>query len=283
VRGAGFGGEITGAIFMIRRPVVAGQFYPQIEASLRKMLSGLIEPVSEKQNAIGVIMPHAGYVYSGCVAGLTISKVDLKKTAIILGTNHTSSGEKFSIMTSGSWATPLGEAKIDSEIAGSILKEGSLLKEDALAHLQEHSIEVEIPFLQYLQNDIKIVPISVSPQAKLSECQALGLDIANGFKKIGRTGLFIASTDMTHYESEESAREKDRLAIDAILDMDEEKLFRVVKERGLSMCGLPATCALISVCKNLGAKKAGLVKYQTSGDTSGDYSSVVGYAGMIIW
>lgn len=268
---------------MIRKPVVAGQFYPQTEASLRKMLSGLISPVSEKQDAIGVIMPHAGYVYSGLVAGLTISKVDIKKTAVILGTNHTGSGEKFSIMTNGSWITPLGEVKIDSEIAVSILKEGTLLKEDSLAHLQEHSIEVEIPFLQYLKSDIKIVPIAVSPEASLSECRKLGEDIADGFKKIGRPGLFMASTDMTHYESEEIAKEKDRLAIDAILDMDEEKLFNVAKERNLSMCGLPAVCALISACRSLGAKKSGLVKYQTSGDVSGDYSSVVGYAGMILW
>jgi len=268
---------------MIRRPVVAGQFYPQTEASLRKMLSGLIDPASEKQGAIGVIMPHAGYVYSGQVAGLTISKVDLKKTVVILGTNHTGRGERFSIMTSGSWMTPLGEVKIDTEIACSMLKEGPLLKEDTLAHLQEHSIEVEIPFLQYLKNDIKIVPISVSPQAELSECQRLGEDMANGFKKIGRSGLFMASTDMTHYESEEIAKEKDRLAIDAIMDMSEEKLFNVVKEKDISMCGLSAACGLISVCKNLGAKKAGLVKYQTSGDISGDYSSVVGYAGRIIW
>ncbi len=247
------------------------------------MLSGLIDPASEKQDAIGVIMPHAGYVYSGQTAGLTISKVDLKKTVIILGTNHTGSGERFSIMTSGTWLTPLGEVKIDSEIARSILKEGTMLKEDPLAHMQEHSIEVEVPFLQYLNSDIKIVPITVSPDAGLSECRKLGEDIASGFKKIGRSGLFMASTDMTHYESEESARAKDKLAIDAVLEMDEEKLFDVVKKNHLSMCGLPAACALISVCKNLGAKKSGLVKYQTSGDTSGDYSSVVGYAGMIIW
>jgi MEMO1 family protein len=268
---------------MIRRPAFAGQFYPQTEPSLRKMLSGLIEPVSEKQDAIGVIMPHAGYVYSGYVAGATISKVELKKTVIILGTNHTGRGEKFSIMTGGSWITPLGEVKIDSEIAGSILKEGSLLKEDTLAHSQEHSIEVEIPFLQYLKNDIRIVPIVISPHAELSECRAVGEAIANGFKKVGRSGLFMASTDMTHYESKEAAEGKDRLAINAILEMNEEKLFNVVKDNDLSMCGLPAACALINICRNLGAKKAGLVKYQTSGDISGDYSSVVGYAGMIIW
>lgn len=267
---------------MIRRPAFAGQFYPQTEASLRKMLSGLIEPVSEKQDAIGVIMPHAGYVYSGYVAGATISKVELKKTAVILGTNHTGRGEKFSIMTNGSWMTPLGEVKIDSEIAESILKESSLLKDDALAHMYEHSIEVELPFLQYLKKDIRIVPIVIS-EGKLSEYQKLGEEIADGFKKIGRSGLFIASTDMTHYESKESAQEKDRLAIDAISDMNEEKLFNVVKENDLSMCGLPAACVLISACKKLGAKKAGLVKYQTSGDISGDYSSVVGYAGMVLW
>jgi AmmeMemoRadiSam system protein B len=247
------------------------------------MLSGLISPVSEKQDAVGIIMPHAGYVYSGQVAGLTISKVDIKKTVIILGTNHTGSGERFSIMTSGTWITPLGEVKIDSEIARSILKESTLLKEDVAAHLQEHSIEVEVPFLQYLKNDIAIVPIVIFPQAKLSEYQRVGEDIANGFKKIGRAGFFMASTDMTHYEPEEIAKEKDRLAIDAILEMSEEKLFNVVRAKDVSMCGLGATCVLINVCKNLGAKRAGLVKYQTSGDTSGDYSSVVGYAGMIIW
>jgi len=268
---------------MIRKPVWAGQFYPQTEISLRKMLSGLIEPASEKQNAIGIIMPHAGYVYSGQVAGLTISKVEIKNTAIILGTNHTGSGEKFSIMTKGSWATPLGEVKIDSEIASSILKESLLIKEDSLAHLQEHSIEVEIPFLQYLKNDVRIVPISISPYAELEECRQIGEGIANGFSKVGRAGLVIASTDMTHYESKEAAEAKDRLAIDAILDMNEEKLYNLVKKNNLSMCGLPAACVLINVCKRLGAKKSGLVKYQTSGDISGDYSSVVGYAGMIIW
>lgn len=266
---------------MIRKPVVAGQFYPQTEASLRKMLSGLIDTGSEKQDAIGIIMPHAGYVYSGYVAGLTISKVGLKKTAIILGTNHTGAGERFSIMTQGSWVTPLGEVKIDSEIAGSILKESQLLKEDTLAHMYEHSIEVEVPFLQYLKNDIKIVPIVIS-QADLSEYQGIGHDIANGFKKVGRPGIFIASTDMTHYEPKEMAEKKDMLAIDAMQSLDEERLFEVVRQNDISMCGVAPTCVLISLCKDLGAKKAGLVKYQTSGDVSGDYDSVVGYAGMII-
>lgn len=267
---------------MARKPVVSGQFYPQSEATLKKMLSKLVEPGSEKQEVMGVIMPHAGYVYSGYVAGTTISKVDVKKTAIILGTNHTGAGEPFSIMSSGSWNTPLGEAKIDVEIASSILKDSKLLKEDSGAHLYEHSIEVEVPFLQYLRSDVKIVPIVIS-HSDIKNYRLAAKEIAEGFKKVGRSALFIASTDFTHYESKESAEEKDRLAIDAILALDEERLFKVVREKNISMCGLAPTCTLISVCKNLGATKAGLVKYQTSGDVSGDYASVVGYAGLTIW
>ncbi|MDP2911336.1 MAG: AmmeMemoRadiSam system protein B [Candidatus Omnitrophota bacterium] len=266
---------------MIRKPAWAGQFYPQTEASLRKMISGLVDVSSEKQQAIGVIMPHAGYVYSGYVAGLTISKVELKKTVIILGTNHTGAGQRFSIMTNGSWMTPLGEVKIDTEIAESILKESALLKEDSLAHMQEHSIEVELPFLQYLKNDIKIVPIVIA-QAELSEYQELGKDIVEGFKKVGRPAIFMASTDMTHYEPKESAEAKDSLIIEAISSLDEEKMYKSAAKNNISMCGLAPACVLVSLCKILGARKAGLVKYQTSGDTSGDYSSVVGYAGMII-
>ncbi|MFC1666646.1 AmmeMemoRadiSam system protein B [Candidatus Omnitrophota bacterium] len=267
---------------MIRKPVVAGQFYPQTEASLKKMLSNLINTESEKQEVKGIIMPHAGYVYSGYVAGATISKVAIKKTAIILGTDHTGAGKPFSIMTKGSWSTPLGEVKIDIEIAESILKESALLEEDTASHLYEHSIEVELPFLQYLRNDLKIVPIGIS-RGDIKEYKQLGKEIAEGFKKIGRSALFMASTDFTHYETKGSAEEKDRLAIDAILDLDEEKLFRIVNENNVSMCGIAPTCTLISACRNLGATKAGLVKYQTSGDISGDYTSVVGYAGLVIW
>ena len=266
---------------MIREPVVAGQFYPQTEASLRKMLSKLIDASAEKQEAKGIIMPHAGYVYSGHVAGAAASRVEIKKTIIILGTNHSGAGKRFGIMTKGSWSTPLGEAKIDTEIAGAILKSSDLIEEDSLSHLCEHSIEVEIPFFQYLRPDIRIVPITVS-QGKIEEYQTLGKDIAEGYKKIGRSALFVASTDFTHYESREAAEKKDGLAIDAILGLDEEGLCEVVGKNNISMCGVSPTCTLISICKNLGASRSGLVRYQTSGDISGDYSSVVGYAGFVI-
>lgn len=269
-------------IKMLRKPVVAGQFYPQTESSLKKMLSGLIDSSAEKQDAFGVIMPHAGYVYSGHVAGATISKLGIKKTAIILGTNHSNAGASFGIMTKGNWLTPLGEVHIDTEIAEGILKESSLIEEDSICHMYEHSIEVEIPFLQYLKNDIKIVPITVS-RTNLDNYKNLGQEIADGYKKIGRPAVFIASTDMTHYESKDVAEEKDMLAIDAILALDEDKLFNAVEPDKISMCGLAPTCTFICIAKKLGAKRAGLVKYQTSGDITGDYSSVVGYAGLIIW
>ncbi len=266
---------------MIRKPAVAGQFYPQTEASLNKMLSKLIDASSDRQEAKGVIMPHAGYIYSGYVAGMTISKVEIKKTAIILGTNHTGRGEPFSIMSKGTWLTPLGEVKIDAEIADSILRECNMIKEDAAGHLYEHSIEVEVPFLQYLRKDIKIVPLIIS-NADLKDYKQLGRDIAQGFAKVGRTALFIASTDLTHYEPKEIADQKDQLVIDAILNLDDDRLYQVVHEKEISMCGLAPACVLISACKDLGANKAGLVKYQTSGDITGDYTSVVGYAGLVI-
>jgi hypothetical protein len=148
--------------------------------------------------------------------------------------------------------------------------------------MYEHSIEVEIPFLQYIQKGIKIVPIVIS-QGNIEQYKEIANEIADAFKKVGRDALFIASTDFTHYEPKETAVEKDRLAIDAILSLDEEKLCHVVKANNISMCGAAPTCTLISLCKNLGAQKAGLVKYQTSGDTSGDNTSVVGYAGLTIW
>ncbi|HDP16379.1 MAG TPA: AmmeMemoRadiSam system protein B, partial [Candidatus Omnitrophica bacterium] len=174
---------------MMRRPVVAGHFYPQTEEALRKMLAGLVKTGPDKQKVMGVILPHAGYVYSGPVAGATVSKIEIKKTAVILGTDHTGSGSPFSIVTKGRWLTPLGEVKIDAEIAGSILKSSRLLKDDDRGHVNEHSIEVQLPFLQYLKADIKIVPIIISGGG-IEEYRELGGDIAEGFKKAGRPAVF---------------------------------------------------------------------------------------------
>lgn len=266
---------------MIRTPVVAGQFYPASASQLRAMIEMLVDEKVEKQEVIGLVSPHAGYIYSGPVAGAVISSIKFKDTFIIMGPNHTGRGKPFSIVTGGAWQTPLGEVKIDSELAGKILAFSSHLQEDDSAHQYEHSIEVQIPFLQYFKPDIRIVPIMLT-HAPATIYKEIGKAIARAIKELGREAVIMASSDMTHYEPQESAREKDAQAIDAILALDEDELLKRVEELNISMCGYAPTASLISAARELGAKEAELVRYQTSGDTSGDYSSVVGYAGIII-
>ncbi len=266
---------------MIRNPVVAGQFYPGSASQLKTMIESFVDEKVEKQEIIGLVSPHAGYVYSGPVAGAVISRIKFKDTFIIMGPSHTGRGKPFSIMTEGAWKTPLGEVEIDSELGKRILTASSYLREDHQAHQHEHSIEVQIPFLQYFKPDVRIVPI-VLAHAGGSTYKEIGREIAAAVKELNREVVIIASSDMTHYEPQDSAKRKDNQAIDAILALDEDELLKRVSELDISMCGYAPTVSLITAAKELGAKGAELVKYQTSGDTSGDYSSVVGYAGIII-
>jgi len=266
---------------MIRNPVVAGQFYPATPSSLEAQVRGLVDEKAPKQEVIGLVSPHAGYAYSGAVAGAVMSRIRFKDTFIILGPSHTGAGRPFSIMTEGSWQTPLGEVGIDSRLGKEILAGSKHLEEDHVAHLYEHSIEVQIPFLQYFKPDVKIVPIVLSPAAP-SAYKEIGKEIAAAIKKLRAETVIVASSDMTHYESQESARRKDTEAINAIVELNEDELMRRIRELNISMCGYAPTVALISAAKELGAKRAELVRYQTSGDVTGDYSAVVGYAGIII-
>ena len=266
---------------MIRSPVVAGQFYPASPSSLEAQVRGFVDEKAPKEEVIGLVSPHAGYVYSGSVAGAVISRIQFKDTFIILGPSHTGSGKPFSIMTEGSWETPLGEVEIDSRLGKQILTRSRHLEEDHVAHSYEHSIEVQLPFLQYFKRDIRIVPILFS-HAVASVYKEIGKEIAEAIKELGAETVIIASSDMTHYESQEAARRKDTQAIDAILELDEDKLMRRVGELNITMCGYVPTVALISAAKELGANRAELIRYQTSGNVSGDYSAVVGYAGIII-
>jgi AmmeMemoRadiSam system protein B len=266
---------------MIRNPVVAGQFYPASAAELKRMIKGMVEEKAKRQEVIGLISPHAGYIYSGPVAGAVISRIKFKDTFIIMGPNHTGGGRPFSIMTEGRWKTPLGEVEIDSGLGKQILAHSRYLAEDYLAHLGEHSIEVQLPFLQYFSPDFKLVPIILT-YASGAIYKEIGKAIAKGIKESGRKAVIIASSDMTHYESQASAQRKDTQAIEAILALDEDELLKRVEELDISMCGYAPAVSLIVAAKELGAKGAELVKYQTSGDTTGDYSSVVGYAGIII-
>ncbi len=266
---------------MIRQPVVAGQFYPGSASQLEAMIETLVDEKAEKQDVIGLVSPHAGYIYSGPVAGAVISRIKFKDTFIIIGPNHSGKGKPLSIMTQGKWKTPLGEVEIDSELGKQILATSTHLQEDDIAHQYEHSIEVQIPFLQYFKSDFRIVPIILG-YAGGDTYKEIGREIAKAVRELNREVVIIASSDMTHYEPQESAQKKDTQAINAILDLDEDELLRRVEELNISMCGYAPTTSLISAAKELGAKSAELVKYQTSGDTTGDYSAVVGYAGIII-
>ncbi|MDD5618675.1 MAG: AmmeMemoRadiSam system protein B [Candidatus Omnitrophica bacterium] len=268
---------------MIRKPVVAGQFYPADKNSLEKQIRSFIKETA-KENALACIMPHAGYVYSGRVAAQTAASVEIKENIILLGPNHTGLGSDFSIMSEGKWQTPMGNVSINSSLAENIKDECPLIEDDANAHLHEHSLEVELPILQLLsEKEFSIVPLVLMPSDKASY-EKISQSIYNAITKLNLKDktLIVASSDMTHYESQESAEKKDTLAIEAILNLDEDLLLERVKEYNISMCGyVPAAIAIITA-KKLGAKKTKLIKYQTSGETSGDYDAVVGYAGIVI-
>jgi len=266
---------------MIRHPVVAGQFYPGSPSSLEAQIRSFIDEKAPREEVLGLVSPHAGYMYSGPVAGAVISRIKFKDTFVIMGPNHTGLGQPFSIMVEGAWATPLGEVEIDSELGRRILESSPHLKQDHIAHLEEHSIEVQLPFLQYFKRDIKIVPI-VLAHAIGTTYKEIGKGIARAIKDSGREAVIMASSDMTHYEPQESAHRKDNQAIEAILELNEDELLRRVEDFHITMCGYAPTVALLSACKELGARRAELVRYQTSGDVTGDYRSVVGYAGIII-
>jgi len=266
---------------MIRNPAVAGQFYPASPSRLKEMIQSMVDEKAEKVEAIGLVSPHAGYPYSGPVAGATVSRIKFKNTFIIMGPNHTGIGKPLSIMTEGTWKTPLGKVEIDSALSKQILATSSFLEEDNEAHQYEHSIEVQVPFLQYFRRDIKLVPIIFS-HASNATYREIGIELARAIKALNREVVIIASSDMTHYEPQEQAKEKDTQAIEAILNLDEDELLRRINKLNISMCGYAPTVALIAAAKELEATSAELVKYQTSGDITGDYSSVVGYAGIII-
>jgi AmmeMemoRadiSam system protein B len=265
----------------IRMPAVAGQFYPQDKSALEKQLSRLFPDEEGLLDAKGIIVPHAGYVYSGSVAASTISKIKSKELYIIIGPNHTGGGEPFSLMSEGLWRTPLGDVLVDTKFSKRLLEISEYLKDDDEAHINEHSIEVELPFLQHKKKPFMFVPIIVTV-ASMRVYGIIANELVRCIKELSAETTIIASSDFTHYEDSQSASKKDKLAIDAILELDEKKFLNVVKEHDITACGYAPIAIMLASAKLLGAKNARLVKYQTSGDVSGDYESVVGYAGIII-
>ena len=266
---------------MIRRSAVAGSFYAGTRDRLRLQVEDLLPKEVTRERAIGVVAPHAGYIYSGRVAAAVYSRVEFPDAFVILGPNHTGQGAGAAIMTYGQWETPLGAVRIDAELGKAILAHSSVLEEDSLGHLREHSIEVQLPFLQYFERPFTFVPICLFSH-EYAACQDVGQAVAKAVQGAGKRVLLVASTDMSHYISREEATLKDRKALDAILALDPERLHRVVRHEGISMCGFHPTTAMLVAAKALCATKADLVMYTDSGEVTRDLHEVVAYAGLVI-
>ena len=264
---------------MKRTPAVSGQFYPGTASALSRALLGLTRDVAERLPAIGVVAPHAGYVYSGAVAGELFSSVLVPSRAVIFCPNHTGIGGDASIMSHGAWRMPWGDVAIDEELAARLETGCPLLREDPSAHSREHSIEVQLPFLHRFRPDVRIVPVALG-RLSLEECRQLGEGVADAVAGDAERPLLVASSDMSHYVPDAVARAKDRMAIDRMLALDAGGLYRTVRAERISMCGvIPATVVLFAALR-LGATSARLVRYATSGDVSRDFDQVVGYAGL---
>lgn len=266
---------------MVREPAVAGRFYPAEPAVLSADVRSYLAPQQPLIEAIGCVVPHAGYMYSGAVAGAVFSRINIPAQCIVLGPNHTGRGHPLGLMRSGAWRTPLGDVSIDSDLADELLKGFPALVDDANAHQFEHAIEVELPFLQTRRPDARFVPIAVGT-GRLLLIEQLGEAIARVVQLVERDVLIVASSDMNHYEDDATTRGKDHKAIEKILALDAHGLYETVMNESISMCGYAPTVAMLIAAKRLGAKKAELAEYATSGDTSGDRNMVVGYAGIVV-
>ena len=266
----------------VREPAVAGRFYASSAAELRANVESYLSPApQERVAAVGCIAPHAGYIYSGQVAGAVFSRIEIPSCCIVLCPNHTGFGHPLAIMKEGRWRTPLGELSIASDLAEKLLQAFPALVEDSAAHRSEHAIEVELPFLQAIRPGIEFVPIAVGT-GRLLLLEHLGDSIATVVEVYEQPVLIIASSDMNHYEDDATTRVKDRKAIDQILALDPRGLYETVMNESISMCGLGPAVAMLTAAKRLGAQKAELVQYATSGDVSGDRETVVGYAGILV-
>ena len=265
----------------LRHPAVAGRFYPRDRDALRKEVQSYLSPLTAAAPALGCIAPHAGYIYSGAVAGAVFAHVDLPRRCIVLCPNHTGKGVPLAIMSSGAWETPLGSAPIDSPLADALKKRFPLLTEDADAHRGEHAIEVELPFLQARRPDFTFVPIALGT-GRFDILEELGEAVAGAVQAHDEPILIVASSDMNHYESDAVTRVKDHKAIERMLALNARGLFDVVMREEISMCGLGPAVVMLTAAKRLGATSAELIKYATSGDVSGDLEMVVGYAGVVV-
>lgn len=273
----------------VRQPAVAGRFYPGNAQHLRAAIETFTtRPANASADsearirALGCLVPHAGYMYSGHVAGAVYRRLELPRHYVILCPNHTGRGEPLAVMSEGVWHTPLGDALIDGEMAEQLKSRLPLLAEDQAAHQYEHALEVQLPFLQVLAPGFQFVPITVGT-SNFEVLSALGVVVAGIAAEAGEPLLIIASSDMNHYESDSVTRVKDRRAIDQLLALDPRGLYDVVHQADISMCGYGPAVVMLTAAKKLGATRAELIRYATSGDVSGDRDMVVGYAGIALY
>ncbi len=269
---------------MIRQPVVAGHFYPSSAAELEQSLDSVLgaETKTPRLRAKGCLVPHAGYAYSGRVAGAVYRRIELPSRLILLGPRHFPVGQPMAILSEGEWLTPLGPARIDSELATKLKHACPLLREDAVAHRKEHALEDHLPYLQRLAGDFRFVPVALGTIV-LAALENLGEGIAEVVATAGEPVLVLASSDMNHYESDSLTRRKDEMAIEKILQIDPRGLFETVRQNDISMCGFAAVVTMLIAARHMGATASELESCATSADVTGDRESVVGYAGVVVF
>ncbi|HUI76880.1 MAG TPA: AmmeMemoRadiSam system protein B [Bryobacteraceae bacterium] len=267
---------------MLRLPAVAGQFYPANPKELTHLIQKFTAPEAgtAKIRVCACMVPHAGYIYSGGVAGAVFSRIQLPRKIVVVGVRHSPPGAELAILSEGAWRTPLGDAPLDEPLARMLKESCARLREDVVAHQREHSLEVEIPFLQVLDPGFTFVPVAVGT-LRFSELRELGLGLARVLQESEDEILIVTSSDMNHYEDDETTRIKDEKAIEKLKALDAQGLYDVCREQRISMCGLGPAIATLTAMKAIGAERGELVRYATSGDVSGDRDAVVGYAGMI--
>lgn len=266
---------------MQRQPAVAGQFYPGDPRTLRQTVLELLPPQAREMSVSGIVSPHAGYRYSGGIAGETFARIRVPQKVVVLGPNHQGIGHRAAVYARGSWLSPLGETPVDEDLAARILQACPVLAADTVAHSREHSLEVQLPFIQVRSPAVTIVPICLG-SLSLEELLALGEGLGKTLMETPEEVLIVASSDMTHYEEAETARTKDMRAIARILELDAEGLFKTVRDGAITMCGVLPTVVMLVAVRSLGAVRGELVRYGNSGEVSGDHEAVVGYAGVVV-
>lgn len=267
---------------MDRAPAVAGRFYPGSKNDLAQEVQGFIGKADRPARALGIIAPHAGYRYSGAVAGETYAFVEVPDRVVVLCPNHTGMGSaQVALWPDGVWRTPVGDVPVDVELAEAIAARQDLVAPDPAAHLREHGLEVHLPFLLARNPNVRIVPLVLAGLG-LDEAERLGEAIAGAYDEIGAPTFVVASSDMSHYIPASRAKELDALALDRAVALDPPGLYRTVEDREISMCGYIPSTAMLVAARAHGARQGSLVRYATSGEVTGDLDSVVGYAGVVV-